>query len=50
MTVYAEAKGPENLLIPAFLIYVCCVSLWGLCICVCVCPYAYPHKVDLSIQ
>ena len=36
MTVYAETKGPENLLIPAFLIYACCVSLWGLCICVCV--------------
>lgn len=36
MTVYAETKGPENLLIPAFLIYACCVSLWGLSVYVCV--------------
>ena len=36
MTVYAEAKGPENLLIPAFLIYVCCVFVGAVYLCMCV--------------
>lgn len=56
MTVYADAKGSENLFIPAFLVYVCYVC--GVCVCdvyvcglyVCICPYAYLHQVDLRIQ